>query len=144
MKPARIASALVTLFALGACASSYAEPRPTASPALPPSYGESGRPVAVGTPWVEPAPYAPYGVELLGGDYRRLPTFYASGRSYVMGAIGERYRIRVTNPTSRRVEAVISVDGLDALDGKTASFEDKRGYVIAPWGDVTIEGFRTS
>ena len=61
-----------------------------------------------------------------------------------MGAIGERYRVRISNPTARRVEAVVSIDGLDAIDGKTASFEDKRGYVIAPYGEVTIEGFRTS
>ena len=61
-----------------------------------------------------------------------------------MGSIGERYRIRITNPTSRRVEAVVSVDGLDAIDGKTAGFDDKRGYVILPYGDVTVEGFRTS
>ncbi len=61
-----------------------------------------------------------------------------------MGSIGDRYRIRITNPTSRRVEAVVSVDGLDAIDGKTASLDEKRGYVIAPYGEVTIEGFRTS
>ncbi len=61
-----------------------------------------------------------------------------------MGSMGERYRIRITNPTSRRVEAVVSVDGLDAIDGKTAGFDDKRGYVILPYGDVTVEGFRTS
>jgi hypothetical protein len=147
MKPVRIAPALLTLLALSACASSYAEPKPTASPALPPQYGESSRPVVAGAPpWVEPPPvsYAPYGVEVLSGDYRRLPTFYQGGRSYVMGVIGERYRIRVSNPTSRRVEAVVSVDGLDAIDGKTASYEDKRGYVIPAWGDVTIDGFRTS
>jgi hypothetical protein len=146
MKSVRPATALLTLLVLSACASSYAEPKPTASPALPPSYGESARPVVAGVPWYDPGPvpYAPYGVEVMGGDYRRLPTFYAGGRSYVMGAIGERYRIRVTNPTSRRVEAVVSVDGLDAIDGKTASYEDKRGYVIPPWGDVTIDGFRTS
>ena len=58
--------------------------------------------------------------------------------------LGDRYRVRITNPTARRVEAVVSVDGLDAIDGKTASFDDKRGYVIAPYGEVTIEGFRTS
>jgi hypothetical protein len=158
MKPARIAMPLLTLLALSACGS--AEPKPAASPAFPASYGEerpgveparppsdSARPVvAGGRPWVEPPPvsYAPYGVEVLSGDYRRLPTFYQGGRSYVMGVIGDRYRIRISNPTSRRVEAVVSVDGLDAIDGKTASYDDKRGYVIPPWGDLTIDGFRTS
>ena len=87
---------------------------------------------------------SPYGVELLYGDASRLPSFYSGGRAYVLGTIGERYRIRITNPTSRRVEAVVSVDGLDAIDGRTASFDDKRGYVVAPYGEVTIDGFRTS
>ena len=57
----------------------------------------------------------------------------------MMGFMGDRYRIVIRNPTSRRVEAVISVDGLDAIDGKTASYEDKRGYVIAPYGELTID-----
>jgi hypothetical protein len=87
---------------------------------------------------------SPYRVELLYGDSSRLPTFYSNGRAYVLGTIGERYRIHIANPTSRRVEAVVSVDGLDAIDGRTASFEDKRGYVIAPYGEITIDGFRTS
>src|SRR5262249_41998434 len=138
MKPARTALASLALLAVSACGS--AEPKPAATPAYPPSSGESARadgpvngrsspadrqparpggeparvagesarPIAVGgTPWIEPPPpYAPYGVEILGGDYRRLPTYYQGGRSYVMGMFGDRYRIRVTNPTSRRVEAV--------------------------------------
>ncbi len=57
--------------------------------------------------------------------------------------MGQRYKIRVTNPTSQRVEAVVSVDGLDAIDGQTASLS-KRGYVVPAFGSVTIDGFRTS
>jgi hypothetical protein len=151
---------LLTLLAASACGSSYAEPN------RGPAFSRNGesepnrRPVDPGSsyedperttyrpsaPWSDAAPVAssPYGLELLYGDAGRLPTFYASGRAYVLGAIGERYRIRITNPTARRVEAVVSVDGLDAIDGRTASFEDKRGYVIAPYGEVTIDGFRTS
>jgi hypothetical protein len=147
MKPARTAVALVTLLVASACASSYAEPnRPLPSAFGPPPSSEPVRPLtAISEPWDStPVPYSPYGVEVVGGDDRRLPTFQQSGRTYVMGAIGDRYRIRITNPTARRVEAVVSVDGLDAIDGKTARFEDKRGYVIPPYGDVTIEGFRTS
>lgn len=60
-----------------------------------------------------------------------------------MGTMGQRYRIRVTNPTSQRVEAVVSVDGLDAIDGQTAT-TSKRGYIVPAFGSVTIDGFRTS
>jgi hypothetical protein len=147
MRPVRIAAALLTLLVASACASSYAEPnRSSAVSPYPPSYEDRTVAAADRTTWVDttPVPYSPYGVELLSGDYRSLPTFQQAGRRYVMGFMGDRYRIRVTNPTSRRVEAVVSVDGLDAIDGKTASAEDKRGYVIAPYGEVTIDGFRTS
>jgi hypothetical protein len=93
---------------------------------------------------VRPAPAGPYRVEILGESSDRLATFHQSGRTYVLGSVGSRYRIHVTNPTSRRVEAVVSVDGLDAIDGATADYVHKSGYVIAPYGDVTIDGFRTS
>lgn len=85
----------------------------------------------------------PVSVELQTESGRRLPVYQKGGQSYVLGDLGERYSIRVTNPTSRRVEAVVSVDGLDVLDGKTAS-TSKRGYILEPYGSVTIEGFRTS
>jgi hypothetical protein len=146
MKKAPTFLGLVTLLAASACGSSYAEPNRgpvwTGS-----SYGEPERTTyRPSAPWSDPGPVAdsPYRVELLYGDSGRLPTFYSNGRAYVQGTIGERYRIRISNPTARRVEAVVSVDGLDAIDGRTASYDDKRGYVLAPYGEVVIDGFRTS
>src|SRR6185295_2002448 len=56
---------------------------------------------------------------------------------------GERYVIRITNPTPRRIEAVISVDGLDVIDGESGDLR-KRGYVVPAYGETRIEGFRTS
>jgi hypothetical protein len=95
--------------------------------------------------WVDERPpqQGPYRVEVVSGDHRPLPTFYQSGRAYVLGSIGERYRIKIANPTGRRVEAIVSVDGLDAIDGRTASY-DKRGYLIPAWGEISVDGFRTS
>jgi hypothetical protein len=61
-----------------------------------------------------------------------------------MGTIGSRYSIVISNPTSERVEAVISVDGLDAMDGHPANYVEKRGYVLQAYGDMTVDGFRTS
>ncbi len=88
-------------------------------------------------------PLATARVELTSASGSRLPTFSQEGRTFVLGSKGERYKIRVRNPSSERVEAVVSVDGLDAIDGRPASRE-KRGYVIAPFGSIEIEGFRTS
>lgn len=72
-----------------------------------------------------------------------LPTFATGGRSYVMGNDGARYAIRIENQTGARFEAVATVDGLDVIDGQPGAFE-KRGYLVAPWSTVEIDGFRRS
>jgi hypothetical protein len=72
-----------------------------------------------------------------------LPAFFADGRTYAIGEAGQRYSLVVANDTGVRVEAVASVDGLDVLDGKEASW-GKRGYLVPAWGSVEIEGFRQS
>jgi hypothetical protein len=99
-------------------------------------------PVRVDVGRVGGLPYGMY-VEVLDQYGSPLETGYSGGRKYVLGEHGGRYTIRVANPSSRRVEVVVSVDGLDVIDGKAASF-GKRGYVINPYGDVRIEGWRTS
>ena len=86
----------------------------------------------------------PYRVEVIGENGTSLPTFETDGRYYVLGDAGERYSIHVTNPTSVRVEAVVSVDGLDVIDGESADYVHKRGYVIAPGGQLRVDGWRTS
>ncbi|MSP92176.1 MAG: hypothetical protein EXR79_10300 [Myxococcales bacterium] len=82
-------------------------------------------------------------VEVVDGGGRPLDTFWRDGRAYVLGGEGQRYRIRLYNQSSRRIEAVVSVDGRDAIDGRSASF-DKPGYIVPAWGSVTIDGFRLS
>jgi hypothetical protein len=72
-----------------------------------------------------------------------LTGFVSGGRSYVVGESGQRYVIVVKNNTNFRLEVVLSVDGLDVLDGKAASF-DKRGYIVDPRGEIEIDGFRQS
>lgn len=88
-------------------------------------------------------PDSPYEIELIDGSGTPLPTFAHDGRFYVLGQVGQRYSIRVRNPTPHRVEAVISVDGLDVIDGETAAVT-KRGYLVAPYADIKIDGFRVS
>jgi hypothetical protein len=91
-----------------------------------------------------PSVHSPWRVTLIDGSGRPLDRYAQGGHDFVLGSLGERYAIRITNPTSRRVEAVVSVDGRDVIDGRPADFKTKRGYVIAPYGEVTLEGFRTS
>jgi hypothetical protein len=86
---------------------------------------------------------APYDVQVIREGGEQLPTYGLRDRFYVQGNVGERYTIRVTNPTPNRVEAVVTVDGLDVIDGENGDLR-KRGYVVPAYGDVRIEGFRTS
>ncbi len=69
---------------------------------------------------------------------------YVSGNNnYVAGDAGTRYTIVLRNRSQFRFEVVLSVDGLDVLDGKSAAFS-KRGYVLDPHGELEVDGFRQS
>lgn len=100
--------------------------------------GGSQRPVAVRRP------VGPYRVRVVDAAMHDLRLFRHDGRSYVLGTVGDRYSVVLSNPTPRRVEAVISIDGLDAIDGTAADYVQKRGYILPAYGTATIEGFRTS
>src|SRR5512138_2480933 len=90
-----------------------------------------------------PARQGPWSFELTDEWGRTLPTFEHRGRTYVLGEPGQRYLVRVHNGSARRAEVVVSVDGRDVVDGQRASW-DRRGYLVEPYGDVTIEGYRLS
>jgi hypothetical protein len=82
-------------------------------------------------------------VALVDDAGRTLPGLQASGRTLIVGADGERYRILVRNATTARFEIVASVDGLDVIDGKPAD-PNRRGYIVDPHDVLVIDGFRTS
>ncbi|NVB82115.1 MAG: hypothetical protein HOV81_27285 [Kofleriaceae bacterium] len=86
---------------------------------------------------------APYDVQVITEGGEVAPTYALRDRFYVQGMANERYTIKVTNPTARRVEAVVTVDGLDVVDGEAGDLR-KRGYIVPAYGEVNIEGFRTS
>src|SRR6476659_7244948 len=71
-------------------------------------------------------------------------TYMHGGETYVLGQLGSHYTLRVSNHTGRRIEAVVSVDGRDAIDGRPADWRSKRGYLVPAWGSVDIEGWRIS
>ncbi len=82
-------------------------------------------------------------VRLKNGRGGFLSGFEAGGKRFMMGAAGDRYSIVIDNNAPARLEVVVSVDGLDVLDGKEAGF-GKRGYLIDPHGSIEIDGFRQS
>ena len=74
-----------------------------------------------------------------------LPAYkeWGYGRRLVAGEKNGSYAIVVKNRCKAPLEIVASVDGLDVMDGRTASFS-KRGYIVGPGKTLTIDGFRTS
>lgn len=91
-----------------------------------------------------PTPPPPYSFTIEDENGNSLPTFRKDGRSYLLGEPGLRYNVRVQNPTGQRVEAVVSVDGRDAVSGEPGDYVHGRGYVIPAYGSLLIEGFRRS
>jgi hypothetical protein len=81
-----------------------------------------------------------YSVEILVNG-RTCPVMNVHGRSYIQGHLGQRYVIRIHNRSPKRVEAVVAVDGRDVIDGRRSDL-GKRGYVIAAYSYVDIDGFR--
>ena len=84
-----------------------------------------------------------YSLQLIDENGRQLPTYQQDGRTYVLGSLGRRYSLKISNHSGQRVEFVSAVDGRDVLDGKASSWA-KDGYVVEPYGDVVIDGFRLS
>lgn len=93
-------------------------------------------------PPIRPTPAFSLNLEDASG--RTLSTFNHRGTTWVLGEEGERYVVVVRNPTSERVEAVVSVDGRDVLSGQRADHQRHRGYIVPAFGSVRIEGFRQS
>jgi len=85
----------------------------------------------------------PATVAITTGGSRSLPGYRTANGNYVVGGFGDRYEILIKNSSHERIEVVLSVDGLDVMDGKSASTR-KRGYVVPPRGKVSVEGWRSS
>ena len=73
-----------------------------------------------------------------------LPVYQHEGELWVAGRPGASYGVDITNRTGRRILAVISVDGVNVLNGQTASATPDDGYVFNPWQNWSINGWRKS
>ena len=72
-----------------------------------------------------------------------LPEYGHRGQDWIAGVPGHRYSIRLANTTGERVLVVLSVDGVNAVTGQTAS-PSQGGYVLEPWETAEIAGWRKS
>ena len=76
-------------------------------------------------------------------ENRALPVYRHEGRHYVVGKPGNEYQIRVRNRTGGDILAVVSVDGVNAVSGETANW-NQGGYVLGPHRGYDIKGWRKS
>ena len=75
--------------------------------------------------------------------YSTLENYFNRNQTYVAGRPGHRYSVVLQNQTGERVLAVLSVDGVNAVSGQTAS-ASQTGYVLAPYQRMEIRGWRKS
>ena len=76
-------------------------------------------------------------------ENRALPVHQHQGRYYVVGKPGNEYQVRVRNRTGADILAVVSVDGVNAVSGETANW-NQTGYVLGPNQSFDIKGWRKS
>lgn len=97
---------------------------------------------ALGSNIVE-TPHGFISVQVIDGAGSPLAGLTEGSRSFVVGHMGDRYSIQITNHSDERFEVVATVDGLDVLDGRPGSFA-KRGYLVDANSSLEIDGFRRS
>ena len=72
-----------------------------------------------------------------------LQTYSHHGKTYIAGKPNQRYAIRLSNHTGNRILAIVSVDGVNAISGETAS-PKQSGYVLSPYQKMEVAGWRKS
>jgi hypothetical protein len=83
-------------------------------------------------------------VAVVDRDTGQRATVHAhDGQFWIAGTPGHRYAVRLHNRSGERVLAVLSVDGVNAVSGETASAQ-QAGYVLAPWQTTEVAGWRKS
>ena len=89
----------------------------------------------------------PIAVEVKVGG-RSTPLFMTSSRQdrwYLEAHQGQKYEIKVRNTSGQRVGFVLTVDGLNAIDGRISrNASDEPMYVLDPYASSTIKGWRKS
>ncbi len=70
-----------------------------------------------------------------------LETWRHRGQLYVVGTPGNRYAVQIANRSGGRVLSVLSVDGVNVLNGETAA-ASQSDYVLAPGQSADIAGWR--
>jgi hypothetical protein len=73
----------------------------------------------------------------------RLTVYSHAGQRWVAGTPGHRYAISIRNRSPARLLNVVAVDGINAISGETAAWEQS-GYVLAGQESFDVLGWRKS
>ncbi len=74
---------------------------------------------------------------------RPLQMYWHEGQAYVVGKPGNEYEIVVRNRAGDDLLAVVAVDGVNVVNGKTAGYH-QRGYIVPVQDRTRIRGWRKS
>jgi len=75
---------------------------------------------------------------------RTLPVYWHEGRAYVVGRPGNEYQVIVKNRLGEDLLAIVSVDGLNVMDGQPANPRQGGAYIVSRGTQVDIKGWRKS
>lgn len=93
---------------------------------------------------IRPQPNPLVSLDVIDRDTgQTLPTWQHGGDAWIAGTPGHRYAVRVTNRSGERVLALLSIDGVNAVSGETAS-PHQTGYVLEPYQSTEVAGWRKS
>lgn len=73
----------------------------------------------------------------------KIPEYGHKGLTFVEGRLDQPYTIKLRNDSAQRVMALLSIDGLNVIDGEPCT-PASRGYIIPAYTTVDIDGWRTS
>ena len=69
----------------------------------------------------------------------------ANDRHYFQAFKGRNYSLVLRNTTGRRIGVLIAVDGLNVVNGERSNLDrHEQMYVLDPWENAEIQGWRTS
>jgi hypothetical protein len=74
---------------------------------------------------------------------RKVKEYSHNGLTFIEAKEGTEFSIEVKNHQSGRVVAIVSVDGIDVVDGKPATSKS-RGYILNGHSAETVNGYRRS
>ena len=99
--------------------------------------------------WEGPGALVHVSVEVDGQPAPLYPAADGSGRRYLEARRGSSYAIRLDNRTGQRVGVALTVDGLNVISGLRGAPSPSAGtpgrmYILDPWGETVVRGWRTS